>query len=145
MAKILVCGATRTEAEACRQGIRQAGLDSQFEILHCGIGPAEAAESLKARLQSGSKPSLIVSSGFAGSWSAELDIGTWISAGTLTNDLKDSIQGLKLIPGATPSHLISVPEILETPPKELTQGLLELPIAVDMESFALARVAQRAG
>ena len=145
MAKILVCGATRTETEACRQGIRQAGLEDRFEILRCGIGQASAAESLKARLNSGSRPSLIVSSGFAGSWSANLDTGSWISAGSLSNDLKDTIQGLKLIPGATPAHLISVPEILESPPKELIQGLTESLIGVDMESFALALVARRAG
>ena len=145
MAKILVCGATRTEAEACRQGIVKSGLENRFEILQSGIGQASAAESLKARLQSGPKPSLIVSSGFAGSWSRDLDTGTWISASWLSNDLKDSIQGLKLIAAATPTHLISVPEILETPPKELLQGLSELPVAVDMESFALALVARAAG
>lgn len=145
MSRILVCGATHTEAEACRQGIQKARLESRYEILHCGIGPAEAAEALKSRLKAGPKPDLIVSSGFAGSWSSELDIGAWVSACSLSNELKDSIQGLKPVPGATQVHLISVPEILENAPRELVQGLSDLPTAVDMESFALGLVAQSAG
>jgi nucleoside phosphorylase len=147
--RILICGATRTEAEACRQGIKLAKLENRFEILTTGIGPAEAAESLKERLRSGARPDLIISSGFAGSWSSSLDVGTWISATSISNELKDSILGLTPITAAVEAHLISVPEIFETPPKELSQGIpglaKDLPTAVDMESFSLAWIAQAAG
>ncbi len=147
--KILVCGATRTEAEACRQGVKQAKLEGFFEILTTGIGPAEAAEALKKRLKSGAQPELIISSGFAGSWSLTLDTGTWLTATSVSNELKDSILGLTPIRGAREAHLISVPEIFETAPKDLSQGIAglpkELPIAVDMETFSLALIAQSAG
>lgn len=146
MSKILVCAATSTEANACESGIRKAGASSRFEMLKTGIGPASAAESLKRRLTKGAKPSVIVSSGFAGSWSESLDVGTWISSQTVLNELGDPLGNLKIIPETTESILFSVSEILKHPPQDLIAvvSTFNLPITVDMESFALAQVAQKA-
>lgn len=144
MSKVLVCAATRTEADAARAGIKLAGLESKFETLPVGIGPEKAAESLKRRLDAGSHPSLIVSTGFAGSWSEELDIGAWIGAPVISNELGDHVPTQNVPTGATRVSLCSVSEIFSEPLQALVQPLKVqgLPVAVDMESFAIVQVAQ---
>lgn len=143
MAKILICAATKTEANACKKGIAAAGLANRFEILRTGIGPAEAAETLKSRLQTAPKPIRILSGGFAGSWSTEIERGDWITCGGVANELGDWIS-LQPIEGARVTTICSVAEILDLAPAPLLQKLADRgwPVTVDMETFALAQVAQ---
>src|SRR5690348_4232683 len=75
---ILLCAATSVEARACESGVRAAGA-SRFEVLKTGMGGSAATKALETRLKSTAhaRPKLIVSTGFAGSWSPELSFASW--------------------------------------------------------------------
>src|SRR5262249_25453390 len=77
---ILVCAATSVEAKACRQGIKKSGQSDRYEILQVGMGMAHAKRTLEKRLMGSQlpRPTLVVSTGFAGSLSLSLPVGTWI-------------------------------------------------------------------
>jgi nucleoside phosphorylase len=160
MSKFLVCAATRTETEAVRAGIRNAGLrnpglEERFDILKTGIGPVNAAMRVREHLHStrgtGQKYQGIISTGFSGSWSAQLGVGSWIHSSKVVNEQGDELESLgeikRVFPQTHPSAVVSTDEILEAPPAPLLDQLSRrygagIPIAVDMESFALAGEAQ---
>jgi len=125
---ILVCAATRAELDACARGA------PALEHLLVGVGAANAAQALAERL-TGTKPSLIVSTGFAGAVRAGLDVGTWVTAASL----KDGPAELRPAPPpALPVAFVSS--------DVLVRGTVTLDgDAVDMESVALSRVAAEHG
>ena len=79
---ILLCAATRVEARACEAGLLAAGPHTRerFEVLTTGMGYAHADKALRKRLEERAltRPELIVSTGFAGAWTAGLTPGQWL-------------------------------------------------------------------
>ena len=62
--QVLVCVATSYEARACRQGIQEAGLEHDIEILTTGMGFENARAGLLRRLrQSQGRAALLVRAG----------------------------------------------------------------------------------
>lgn len=144
-AKILLCTATSIEARACERAIAQAEAQSRFEVLKSGMGLENAARALRSRLaaRNHSRPTLIVSTGFAGSWSPDLSFGSWAIGQTIEKE-EGTKQELE-----TTSHLLSLPNELRyrlqpariislTHPKSAVQPGDPHPLAVDMESHAWA-------
>jgi nucleoside phosphorylase len=152
---ILVCAATRTEAEACRRGIADARAQG-IEVLTTGVGPDRAAETLTRCLRRnangeerspGSRPTLVVSSGFAGALTPGIDQLGWITASAIHRFVDGRAvlvalpEGLlRVAPGATVCDVISAERAVAG-----TVSGLRQPAAADMESAALAEVAGRAG
>ncbi|WP_242337742.1 carotenoid biosynthesis protein [Anaeromyxobacter sp. SG66] len=145
-AGIVVCAATFAEAAACRRGISDADATG-LEVLRTGVGPERARAALAARLARGPRPSLVVSSGFAGALSPGLEVGAVVTARSV-HRLADGERAalelppalLRLAPGARPVELSSAAEVLAA----AGHGL-RAPAAGDMESAALARTAAEAG
>ena len=149
---ILVCAATRSEAAACRRGIADAGA-AGFEVLTTGVGLARAATALRRRLRDGVagrssslEPTLVVSSGFAGTPSAEIEQLTWITASSVHRLVDGRTQPvdvprglLHLAGGATVCHVVSADHVVPGDACGMPH-----PAAVDMESAALAEVAAAA-
>jgi hypothetical protein len=80
---IIVCAATHAEARACGKGIARAGLSSELEVLETGVGLTRARGALERRLARGPRPELVVSSGFAGAYSRDLAVSSWITCDEL--------------------------------------------------------------
>jgi putative membrane protein len=142
---VVVCAATGAEAAACRRGIAEARVDG-IEVLATGVGAARAAEALRARLADGPRPSLVVSSGFAGALSPGLEVGSFVTAGALYDAGE----------GRPPARVPLPPGLLRLAPAGTRVALLTAggvasgaalppPAAADMESAALARVAAAEG
>lgn len=145
---ILVCAATGTEAGACRRGIADARAPG-FEVLTMGVGPARAAAALRARLgdPSRERPTLVVSSGFAGALSPEIEQLSWVTASSVHRLIDGRAlpvllprELLRTVEGAVACHVISADHVVAG-----SDGGARHPAAVDMESAALADVAGAAG
>lgn len=147
---ILVCAATGTEADACRRGIADSGAPD-LAVLTTGVGPARARAALASWLRDPPspkvRPSLVVSSGFAGVLSLEIELLTWVTASAVYRIVNDRPDPVVLPPGllraaggATACHVLSAGRVVAQPPPGLSH-----PCAVDMESAALAEVAAAAG
>ncbi len=143
---ILVCAPTRTEARACRRGLAEAH-GRPVEVLRTGVGPARAAAALDARLRSGPRPSLVVSSGFAGALTPGIPRHALVTAATLQRldpggaaPVAIASHTLVVATGALPCHVASGPGVLIG-----GSTLVPAPAAVDMESAALAMAAAAAG
>jgi nucleoside phosphorylase len=145
---ILVCAATSFEARACHRGVARAGKGKALiEVLRTGMGSDRAARALRERLERGSAPAWIVSSGFAGSRRADLGLGSWI-IGTRVGDAIGDALDLSTEPfpswletagmNPRPASLHMVSEVVTS--EEGAAG-----DAVDMESFCLARIAREFG
>ena len=142
---ILVCAATRPEFDACARGIRASGaVPAAFEMLLTGVGPVHAGKRLDERLERGERPSLIVSSGFAGALSKGIEIGSWVTA-TRVTERRDGtlvdVGDVVLREGPEPAlrcNVVSSEHLLEggASPRDAGGGSA---LAVDMESSALAR------
>lgn len=142
--EILVCTATPQEEKACRLGIQASGFEDAFRVLRTGIGLNLARSALTEFLSRGNKPSLIVSTGFAGAITPKIpDLYSWITAQKVFSEEKE-IQGINIqqhIPDTTMCALISLPHVFrqgKSVPDVL--GSLKQPLAVDMESATLALV-----
>jgi hypothetical protein len=142
--RVLVCAATKAEHDACKRGIARA--DARHEMLVTGVGPVRAARALAERLSRASLPDRVVSSGFAGALSASLALSTWITAATLAeygheDDDEHSRVPVEAFAGLVACEVRSSDTLVsgEVP------GRSGLPIAVDMESVALARECARRG
>lgn len=136
---ILACAASRTEAGACAvEGV---------EVLRTGVGPARAAAALTRRLARGPRPSLVVSSGFAGALSANLPLHACITAGAVHRLEEGRAVPLALGPGALriAQGLPRCALLSASAVTRATAPALPAPSVVDMESAALAEVAAAAG
>lgn len=137
--RVVVCAATFAEAAACRRGIAAAGA-SGLEVLLTGVGPDRAQARLRARLSRAPRPTLVVSSGFAGALTPDLEIGAVVTARALHRLEGDCVVQvalppgiLRLAPGGRAVELVSAPAVLAASARGLPT-----PAAVDMESAALA-------
>jgi hypothetical protein len=139
--KILVCAATPVEALACERGIERSGI-AGFEVLQSGMGLENARLALRTRLYKG-KPDLVVSSGFAGIWSGEFEVGGWIGAQEVWGKTGEKFMkiacALQPSPAPVSASLVSVDEIGPVP-TNLPDGLRSGLVAVDMESAGLAQI-----
>jgi nucleoside phosphorylase len=147
---VLVCAATSVEANACRQGISRgitrAGLTGRYEVLQTGMGLIQARHALKKRLTSSHLPlpSRVISTGFAGSWTNELAIGSWIfgkSVEAQNRSLQIELENFNSPRSfsfpVNPARVISIEQASS---KGQAHAQSTLPIAVDMESFAWAEI-----
>jgi putative membrane protein len=141
----LVCAATRTEAGACRRGLRALG--ARVEVLRTGVGPERAARALRARLAAGPPPALVVSSGFAGALTPDLPARTIVTARALWRLADGRPVAVSMAPGALRAAPGAIPVEIVTTGHVVTAGAprVPAPAAVDMESAALAEVAAEAG
>lgn len=145
---LLVCTATKTEHEACAQGIRAAGARG-LESLLVGVGPVHAARRLRERLANGPPVTRVISTGFAGALSADVPQGAWISAQALF-EWKDGT--LSAVASVAPlsegafrfeclaCDVVSTDQLVgrDSPLRRLES---RRPLIADMESAALAREA----
>lgn len=145
---ILVCAATGAERRACAWGIAASGARG-LVVLRTGVGLSRAGRTLAGQLSRGERPSLVVSSGFAGSLSPGLEPLTWVTglsvhrlAGGRSTPVELSGRLRCVTPGPVPCAVVSSDEVLASglPPADLPGR-----VAVDMESAALAEVAAAAG
>ena len=149
---ILLCTATSVEAHACKSGIARSG--TGFEILQSGMGLKNARVALEARLAQERlpRPTLIVSTGFAGSWSEELPVGSWavgravrIESGD-RHELEDLSRIVHFSPGLLkrwrPAEFLSLsrPQSGDGTSRRGQQS--GLPVLVDMESYAWAELSR---
>ncbi len=143
---ILVCAATRVEAEACRRGLADAGA-RDVEVLRTGVGPARAAAALSARLRQGARPSLVVSSGFAGALTGGIPLHALVTAAGLHRLGPGGAVAVTLPPGALRVSAGALPCQIAIADAVRLGGPPPLagPAAVDMESVALAETAVSAG
>jgi len=139
------------EEKACRAAIEAVGLTAQFEILKTGIGAHYCGPALEKRLREGEKPSLIVSSGFAGGLTHGMKPLQWITAEKLFTTYPDRAPE-PVVPEARPisfdgvlsCSMISAAELtLQTDTNMGSLGTLGERVAVDMETATLAKVAAR--
>jgi len=145
---ILVCAATGAEARACQRGIAAAGAHG-LEVLRTGVGPRHASRTLIRRLETGPRPRLVVSSGFAGTMTEGLNPLTWVTALSLYHLVGDRAvpagvppEMLCLVPGAQVCALVSADHVGGA---GAPVGAPASPLAVDMESASLAEAASAAG
>jgi nucleoside phosphorylase len=121
-------------------------MSAAFETLRTGVGPIRAAQSLRRRLACGERPSIVVSSGFAGALTAGIDVGTWVTATRVAewlNGMHVEVPEVVLREGPAPARRC---KILSS--EHIFGGWALLrsaddgsALAVDMESAALAREA----
>ncbi len=146
---ILVCAATSVEARACRKGVDQARASARYEILQTGMGLEKARAALENRLLDSGRPrvSLVISTGFAGSWTRSLSAGAWISGASIESHLAEQRFDLGLGLNSFSASLARVISISQAC-SEGEAGVFvdsDLPIAVDLESSSLAEVCRDRG
>ena len=143
----LICAATRVEAKACQQGIDQSGLTHVFEICLTGIGLESAARALSARLDGADAGHIarVVSAGFVGAAMPGVRVGAWL-LGRGVRGVDSSvieIESEKLALSLADTGLDWKSAIVTS--REKVVSFAAAPptenLAVDMESLALARIA----
>jgi hypothetical protein len=147
---ILVCAATGIEARACRRGIHDAHGDTRFRVLQTGVGARAARDALQSHLARGERPSAVVSTGFAGATGHGLDLGRWVVAAEVARETAADLLAPPAWVSALRTRLEAVPvRCLQVDAVWIGEGAAALPGAlprvVDMESHALAELAQEAG
>jgi nucleoside phosphorylase len=150
---ILLCTATGLEAQACREGLRQAGhlaaatdTTPQFEIIKTGMGQKNAHHGLAERLalRTRPRPSLIISTGVAGSLSPGVGIGTWAWAKSLRAESGEPLElDSPAHPFAEKTRRIRAVDFLSLHGPLSTPHVGPGPLLVDMESLAWAEVSRR--
>lgn len=142
---ILLCAATGFESGACQRAIRSEGLENQFEVLRTGVGKKQARLKLRERLKDPlkKKPTLIISSGFAGGRNAQFEVGRWILGTQVIaeggEDFECDSQLSEIIKRSGLS--ISLGRVFSIDFIAGEEPLTRASEAVDMESYALAEVA----
>jgi nucleoside phosphorylase len=149
---VLVCAATRTEARAATRGIaRAATVPGAFEVLQTGMGPRAAADGLRRRLVDRARPapSLVVSTGFAGSRARALGLGAVVVGTTVSREggaalalraeLADALARAGVACAA--ARFVTTSEVVVGDAAGADEG----EHAVDMESYAWAEVAGEHG
>ena len=118
-------------------------------MLLTGVGPARAARSLEALLARGEAPALVISSGFAGALSPALALSSWIAGARVGewNGLELHFSEMVPLADGPPDlvrcDVVSSSELVLAPASSAIGA--GRPVAVDMESAALAKVAARCG
>lgn len=153
--KILVCGASGTEAKACERGIKASGHAELFEVLQTGVGFDRSSEALKKRLERAPRPDLIISTGLAGAISADIPLNTWVTALEVFSLDTANDNELKAIPLTRLRHsvheakgcnFISSAEVtFQDSDLASVYRKIPEPVVVDMESAILAEIAQDNG
>jgi nucleoside phosphorylase len=145
----LICVATSVEANACRKGIESSGQAESYEVLQTGMGFSRARETLEKRLSDVKQPlpDFVISSGFAGSWTRDLTVGSWVVGDSVESKARPP---LTLSPwpfkkGALqiefkPARMMTLAQISSHVSDGLDVSDSPLPVAVDMESYAWAEV-----
>jgi hypothetical protein len=146
MSTILICAATAVEARAVREAVTA----PRFEVLQTGMGSARAARALGARLAdpTHTRPSLIISTGFAGIELLDIPLGTWVLGTEVTDATRNAplaLEWQELEPRLTRANLSA-----RRAPYRLADEVVHIEKAsgthaVDMESHALAKVAREYG
>ncbi len=171
--RALVCAATLPEARAVERGIRGVvGSTLAFEVLRTGMGLRAARRTLERELfcrstdsapHGSSMPDLIISTGFAGTLDAQMVPGSWVLGDHVLLWLNPPRPGISVIApggtvavdwlkpaadalGARGSTVLSSPLLVAYDPTlNEVMSRRQGPVAVDMESAALAEVARRYG
>lgn len=157
MSKIIICNATPPEYQAC---LRAFGATEFIHILKTGMGLRAARQALQKEIQNNGKPDLVVSSGYAGTWTAGLELHDWVFAEKLylwpekqddavdlldfsilnkielVQKIKKQLVFLKNVESVTTEYVYSKPR----QSKVVIQDF-----SVDMESYALGQVCMDAG
>jgi hypothetical protein len=149
MSAIWLCAATGVEAGCLRRALRLAE-GTGIEVLPTGIGADRARAALRARLdrEPTSRPSLIVSAGFAGTRRTGIALGTWVLGQSVeSGGSRRALSGGRLPQALARSGLQWIRESFETIGEVavMAAGEGDGPAAVDMESAALAEVAAASG
>ena len=150
MKKIILCAATGFEARACKQALKQMSPhpDLQIEVLETGMGPEKAKIALRSALLSGNlfSPTLVISTGFAGSLRNTLPIGATILATALISKkiaaLDSSNMEASLYRAAIPFQKVQLEEVQQVELAAHEQKFHPETSAIDMESLALAETAK---
>src|SRR6516225_2026937 len=103
----LICFAVKEEAQAFQ---RLAASLSHTRILLTGIGKRNAEKAIRASI-AGERPSLVISSGFAGGLKAELQTGTVI----FNTDGAPGLAGALTAAGAQPATFHCTDHVATTP------------------------------
>jgi nucleoside phosphorylase len=149
-----VCAATSVEAKACRQGIARAGRSERFEILQTGMGLKKARTALEKRLSDPrlARPDRVISSGFAGSWTRELSVGSWVLGRSIEMadgeglfELVDDLpfRQASRLPALTSVRVVTLSKAASHGTGFTCSGKSDNLFAVDMESFAWAELCVR--
>ncbi len=162
--RILICAATFAEASACKKGLKrskQNNLDQNtYSVLTTGMGIEAASNVLYQYLKSNAKPDLVISTGFAGTYSLDLSIGDWVWGDAVylwknpaASPELELIWSKADIPGFSASALNPRSGIVVTAPVVINYANIEKPespiygspIVVDMESAGLANICKQRG
>lgn len=151
--RVLICAATANEAKACELGVQDAGVENRVEVLRTGMGFERASHALQQRLKQQSRPDLIVSSGVAGSLGSELLLHSWVVANSIyvaqgatpaqrlpLSKLRDQLGNVRSCTVVSTNNLAFADDKTLNAYRDLAR-----PLVVDMESAALARVANEFG
>lgn len=144
---ILVCAATRAELRACERGLSAPG-SPPTELLLTGVGAAHARAALTKKIEDGPRPTLVVSSGFAGALSSEWAPLAWVSAahvGDWRDGRYDRVDVRLISLGLPTCAVVSADGLVDEATGDALAKAVSFdePIVVDMESAALARVCAR--
>jgi adenosylhomocysteine nucleosidase len=119
-------------------------------LVKAGTGREAAAHATEA-LIAGHRPTWVISAGFAGGLSPEVEKHDLVmgdslvssSGDQLTIDLKVDPEALAETPGVHVGRLLCVDAIVRTPAEKRRWGEAHQALAVDMETFAVAEVCRR--
>jgi hypothetical protein len=110
------------------------------------MGLSQARQALEKRLSDSqlSRPSRVISTGFAGSWTNDLAVGSWILGKSVEiqgGQMPIALEGFTPVRSFSfpmhPARIITLEQAISTS-KAHAPG--EFPVAVDMESFAWAEI-----
>jgi len=142
------------EAETSRQphGIEHAGRfhGREVVVVEGGVGPAAAARATAEAIRF-YQPRYVISAGFAGALTDELNRGQLLLADEVVNPAGEAFQvGLKLeSAGASTGwhvgRLLSVERVVRTPQERRAWAAKTQALACDMETFAVAHTCRQWG
>jgi hypothetical protein len=128
------------EEDACARGLA-CSRATDFEILRTGIGAKNAERTLAARLDDPSRPfpALVISTGFAGSAVPDIRVGDWIVG--VSVEIEDGRPIGCTAPWPANPSTVKSGRVFTA--RAVTNHPAASADAVDMESYALAEVADR--
>ena len=131
--------------------VRQGGLKGRHVVVVQSGAGCEAASHATEALLSGHQPQWVISAGFAGGLSPQLErhdllmadglVGT--GGSRLAIDLEVDPESLERTPGVHVGRLLTVDRVVRRPGEKRSLGEKHQALAVDMESYAVAEVCRR--